>query len=217
MGAEVALFKPDWLSYPSAPADLDPVIWMPSFTRTESGELEVDGTSVSRLVADFGTPEYVFSETTFRARAAEFRSAFETAFEKHGAEVSVYYAGKSFLATAVAKWAEEEGLCLDTASGGELAIAMRAGVPGAKIALHGNNKSAGEIARALRYGVGRLGARGAADCAGSSRAGRHRPGHAPRDPGRPRLNPRLHCYRPRGSEVRSVSGSRYRTAGRSVA
>lgn len=156
MGAEAALFKPDWLSYPSAPADLDPVIWMPSFTRTESGELEVDGTPVSRLVADFGTPEYVFSETTFRARAAEFRSAFETAFEKHGAEVSVYYAGKSFLATAVAKWAEEEGLCLDTASGGELAIAMRAGVPGAKIALHGNNKSADEIARALRYGVGRL-------------------------------------------------------------
>lgn len=156
MGAEAALFKPDWLSYPSAPADLDPVIWMPSFTRSESGELEVDGTPVSRLVADFGTPEYVFSETTFRARAAEFRSAFETAFEKHGAEVSVYYAGKSFLATAVAKWAEEEGLCLDTASGGELAIAMRAGVPGAKIALHGNNKSAGEIARALRYGVGRL-------------------------------------------------------------
>ncbi|WP_237200390.1 diaminopimelate decarboxylase [Rothia nasimurium] len=156
MGAEAALFKPDWLTYPSAPADLDPVIWMPSFTRSESGELEVDGTPVSSLVADFGTPEYVFSETTFRARAAEFRSAFETAFEKHGAEVSVYYAGKSFLTTAVAKWAEEEGLCLDTASGGELAIAMRAGVPGAKIALHGNNKSAGEIARALRYGVGRL-------------------------------------------------------------
>ena len=156
MGAEAALFKPDWLIYPSAPADLDPVIWMPSFTRSESGELEVDGTPVSRLVADFGTPEYVLSETTFRARAAEFRSAFETAFEKHGAEVSVYYAGKSFLATAVAKWAEEEGLCLDTASGGELAIAIRAGVPGAKIALHGNNKSAGEIARALRYGVGRL-------------------------------------------------------------
>ncbi len=156
MGAEAALFKPDWLSYPSAPADLDPVIWMPSFTRSETGELEVDGTPVSRLVADFGTPEYVLSETTFRARAAEFRSAFETAFEKHGAEVSVYYAGKSFLATAVAKWAEEEGLCLDTASGGELAIAMRAGAPGAKIALHGNNKSACEIARALRYGVGRL-------------------------------------------------------------
>lgn len=156
MGAEAALFKPDWLTYPSAPADLDPVIWMPSFTRSESGELEVDGTPVSSLVADFGTPEYVFSETTFRARAAEFRSAFETAFEKHGAEVSVYYAGKSFLATAVAKWAEEEGLCLDTASGGELAIAMRAGVPGQKIALHGNNKSASEIARALRYGVGRL-------------------------------------------------------------
>ncbi|WP_237224826.1 diaminopimelate decarboxylase family protein [Rothia nasisuis] len=156
MGAEPALLKPDWLSYPEYPATLDPVIWMPSFTRSDSGELEVDGTPVSQLVADFGTPEYVFSETTFRARATEFRSAFEAAFEVHGAEVSVYYAGKSFLATAVAKWAEEEGLCLDTASGGELAIAQRAGVPGAKIALHGNNKSAPEIARALRYGVGRI-------------------------------------------------------------
>lgn len=156
MGAEAALFKPDWLTYPTNPARLDPVIWMPSFTRSQGGELEVDGTPVSRLVADFGTPEYVFSETTFRARAAEFRSAFQTAFEKEGAKVSVYYAGKSFLTTAVAKWAEEEGLCLDTASGGELAIAMRAGVPGQKIALHGNNKSEAEIRRALTYGVGRL-------------------------------------------------------------
>lgn len=156
MGAEAALYKPQWLTEPTDPAALNPVIWQPSFSRAENGELTVDGTPARALVEEFATPAYIFSEDTFRARATEFRTAFETAFEKHGAEVSVYYAGKSFLATAVAKWAEEEGLCLDTASGGELAIAMRAGVPGAKIALHGNNKSAGEIARALRYGVGRL-------------------------------------------------------------
>ena len=64
--------------------------------------------------------------------------------------MSVYYAGKSFLCTSVARWAYEEGLCLDTASGGELAIALRAQVPGQNIALHGNNKSRGEIARAIK-------------------------------------------------------------------
>ncbi|MFW0180578.1 diaminopimelate decarboxylase [Rothia sp. P5766] len=156
MAHQVALYKPEWLTYPQNPAELSPVIWMPSFARDAQGQLTVDGTAVSSLVEEFGTPQYVFSESTFRARAAEFRAAFEQAFEAHGAEVSVYYAGKSFLTTAVAKWAEEEGLCLDTASGGELALAMRAGVAGGKIALHGNNKSEAEIARALTYGVGRL-------------------------------------------------------------
>ena len=50
----------------------------------------------------------------------------------------------------------EEGLRVDTATGGELAVALRAGVPGADIGLHGNNKSDAEIARALAAGVGRI-------------------------------------------------------------
>lgn len=156
MGAEPALLKPEWLEYPENPAELDRTIWLENFARNEQGELTVDGGTVTELRAKFGTPEYVFSEDAFRARAAGFRKAFEDAFATHGAEVSVYYAGKSFLTTAVAAWAAEEGLNLDTASGGELAIGMRAGVPGARIALHGNNKSVAEIKRALDYGVGRI-------------------------------------------------------------
>ena len=70
--------------------------------------------------------------------------------------MSVYYAGKSFLSTAVVRWVREEGLCLDTASGGELALALRGGMPGERIALHGNNKSEAEIARAIRSGLGRV-------------------------------------------------------------
>lgn len=156
MGAEPALLKPEWLSYPESPAELDRTIWLDNFARNEQGELTVDGVTVSRLREQFGTPEYVFSEDAFRARAASFRTAFEEAFAVHGAEVSVYYAGKSFLTTAAAAWAADEGLNLDTASGGELAIGMRAGVPGERIALHGNNKSVAEIERALEYGVGRI-------------------------------------------------------------
>lgn len=150
------LYAPEWLTYPEHPEALSRTIWTDSFTRNEQGELCIDGVTVSDLAAEHGTPQYVFSETTFRTRARSYRTAFEQAFAAHGAKVSVYYAGKSFLSTAVARWATEEGLCLDTASGGELALALRAQVPGANIALHGNNKSEAEIARAIRNGLGRV-------------------------------------------------------------
>ncbi|MGO1167567.1 MAG: diaminopimelate decarboxylase, partial [Janibacter sp.] len=92
----------------------------------------------------------------FRARARAYRTAFETAFRAVGSDVDVYYAGKALLTVAVARWAREEGLRVDTASGGELAVALRAGVPGPEIGLHGNNKSDAEIGRALDEGVGRI-------------------------------------------------------------
>jgi diaminopimelate decarboxylase len=70
--------------------------------------------------------------------------------------VDVYYAGKSFLCSEIAHWVSEEGLNLDTCSGGELAVAMRAGLPGDRLGLHGNNKSAAEITRALDLDLGRI-------------------------------------------------------------
>ncbi|MEK9664669.1 MAG: diaminopimelate decarboxylase, partial [Candidatus Nanopelagicales bacterium] len=67
---------------------------------------------------------------------------------------TVYYAAKAFLATRIAEWVEQEGLGLDVASGGELAVALAAGFPPARMILHGNNKSVVEIERALSAGVG---------------------------------------------------------------
>ena len=151
-----SLYAPNWLTCPDHPAELNRTIWTDSFQRNHGGELTIDGIAASELVEEFDTPQYVFSEDTFRARARGYRRAFEDAFARYGAQASVYYAGKSFLCTAVARWAHEEGLCLDTASGGELAIALRAQVPGQNIALHGNNKSYDEIKRAIKHGVGRV-------------------------------------------------------------
>jgi len=45
---------------------------------------------------------------------------------------------------------------MDVCSGGELAVAIRAGLPGGRIGVHGNNKSVAEIDAALRYGVARI-------------------------------------------------------------
>src|SRR5258708_34479320 len=52
--------------------------------------------------------------------------------------------------------AHEEGLCLDVATGGELHVALSAGVPASRLVLHGNNKSESELVEALKAGVGRI-------------------------------------------------------------
>ncbi|WP_369810805.1 diaminopimelate decarboxylase [Isoptericola sp. b408] len=130
--------------------------WPSTARRRADGELEVGGVGVRALAAEHGTPAYVLDEADFRARARAYREAFEAAFERIGAGIDVYYAGKALLTVAVARWATQEGLRVDTASGGELAVALRAGVPGAAIGLHGNNKSDDEILAALEAGVGRI-------------------------------------------------------------
>ncbi|WP_098465348.1 diaminopimelate decarboxylase [Isoptericola jiangsuensis] len=130
--------------------------WSSGVRRRPDGEVEVAGVGVAALAADHGTPAYVLDEADFRARARAYRQAFEAAFAAVGTGVDVYYAGKALLTVAVARWARDEGLCVDTASGGELAVALRADVPGAAIGLHGNNKSDAEVLAALDAGVGRI-------------------------------------------------------------
>ncbi|HEU5454373.1 MAG TPA: diaminopimelate decarboxylase, partial [Nocardioides sp.] len=112
------------------------------------GELHVGGLSVADLVAEVNTPAYVLDEADFRARAGAFRDAFSA--------YDVFYAGKAFLCTAVAKWVQEEGLCLDVCSNGELTVALRAGFDPARIGYHGNNKTLPELRRAVEAGVGRI-------------------------------------------------------------
>lgn len=130
--------------------------WSTGVGRLPHGALAVGGVDVRDLAAEHGTPAYVLDEADFRMRARAYRTAFEAAFGAVGAGVDVYYAGKALLTVAVARWAREEGLRVDTASAGELAVALRAQVPGAEIGLHGNNKSDAEIVRALDAGVGRI-------------------------------------------------------------
>ena len=130
--------------------------WSRGAARGADGAMSVGGVDLRDLAAEQGTPSYVLDEADFRARARAYRTAFEQAFAAVGSGVDVYYAGKALLTVAVARWAREEGLRVDTASGGELAVALRAGVPGAELGLHGNNKSDAELEQALDAGVGRI-------------------------------------------------------------
>ncbi|MEO3933775.1 diaminopimelate decarboxylase [Micrococcaceae bacterium Sec7.4] len=147
---------PEWLAVPADLNALHEPMWAGGVARNDAGELTIDGLAVSELQREYGTPLFVLSENDFRTRARAFSDAFNDAFADICGGVDVYYAGKSFLCTAVVRWVEEEGLRLDTASGGELAVAARAGIPGADVALHGNNKSDVEIHRALDMKLGRI-------------------------------------------------------------
>jgi diaminopimelate decarboxylase len=138
-------------SRPSDAAGLDelaPAVWPRHAARAGDGALELAGVDVRELAERYGTPLFVIDEDDFRGRAAEFAAAF-------GAE-SVHYAAKAFLSTEVARWVAAEGLSLDVCSGGELAVALRAGFPVERIALHGNNKSTSELVAAVEAGVGRV-------------------------------------------------------------
>ena len=155
-GSPASPLAPDWLEVPEDVNALHPVVFSSGVSRHDDGQLAVQGIPASQLAADYGTPLLVVDEDDFRARARSFQDAFDAAFQDLCGGVDVYYAGKSFLATPVARWIAEEGLCLDTASGGELAVALRAGMDPARIGLHGNNKSDSELLRALQAGVGRI-------------------------------------------------------------
>ena len=138
---------PQWLRAPEDVNQIVPQLWSANVSKID-GELTIAGETARELAAEFGTPLYVVDEDDFRARARAFKEGFE------GAEV--YYAAKAFLSVATARWVEQEGLNLDVCTGGELAVALRAEFPPARIGLHGNNKSVAELRRALEVGVGRI-------------------------------------------------------------
>ena len=137
--------------------DVDPLdfpVWPQNAHRNAQGVLHVAGADVRTLVEEHGSPLFIFDERDVRSRAREFANAYGQA--PGGSQGRVYYAAKAFISVAVARWVTEEGLGIDVASGGELEVAIRAGVPGELLLMHGNNKSVAEIRQAITYGVSRI-------------------------------------------------------------
>jgi diaminopimelate decarboxylase len=114
--------------------------------REEAG-LAVGGVGLLELAERFGTPLFVYDEAHLRARCREAVAAWGE---------GVAYATKAFLCLAMARLAHEEGMWLDVSTGGELHVALSAGVPADRLVLHGSNKSDDELTRARRAGVGRI-------------------------------------------------------------
>ncbi|GHF15797.1 diaminopimelate decarboxylase [Amycolatopsis deserti] len=135
---------------PSSSAELDrlyPKVWPRNAYRAPDGVVRIAGVDVRELAETYGTPLFVVDEADFKSRCAEYAEAFDD-------PSLVHYAAKAFLSTEVARWVAAQGLSLDVASGGELAVALRAGFPPERITFHGNNKSVAELETAVGAGVG---------------------------------------------------------------
>lgn len=146
------------IHHPGAPAKpqspdevllLAPNVWPRNLVRGTDGVVSIAGVPVTELAAEYGTPLFVIDEDDFRSRCREIAAAF-------GGGDHVHYAAKAFLCSEIARWVNQEGLSLDVATGGELAVALHAEFPPERITLHGNNKSVTELTAAVKAGVGHV-------------------------------------------------------------
>ncbi len=117
----------------------------PRASSVDDGRLSIGGCDAAALAREFGTPLYAVAEDDLRGRAREFKTAM--------GDGEVIFASKAFPCTAVLRVFEQEGLSVDVASGGELALALNAGFDGDRILLHGNAKSARELRAAVEAGA----------------------------------------------------------------
>ncbi len=118
---------------------------------TTGAELSISGLSAKTLAKDFGTPTFFIDEADFRERALAWDKALKDAFGVNAG--TVYYASKAFICTEIARWIKEIGIGIDVSTGGEMAVALAGAIDPSKIEVHGNNKSLGEIEKAVSIGV----------------------------------------------------------------
>ncbi|GGK98921.1 diaminopimelate decarboxylase [Nocardia jinanensis] len=127
---------------------LSPAIWPRGTEYDGAGRITLGGVALTDIADRFGTPTYVLDEAEIRARCRAYRKTFPQA--------RVYYAGKALMIRAVADWVIAEGLSIDVCSGGELEVALSAGVDPKRLIMHGAGRSCDELTAAVRAGAGRI-------------------------------------------------------------
>ncbi len=113
------------------------------------GHIEIGGCDTVELAEKYGTPLYVYDETTIRTIANQYKDAF-----KSYPKVSMLYASKAFMTKAIVRILDEEGFGFDLVSGGEIYTAHTAGADMKKCLFNGNNKSYDELEMAVNLGIG---------------------------------------------------------------
>jgi diaminopimelate decarboxylase len=118
---------------------------LPDTARVDDGELVLGGVRSSELAREFGTPVVVYDEATLRAQARAYREAAPGAL--------IAYGTKAFPSIAVLQLLAEEGLGADVSTSGELEFALRAGIAGERLVIHGNNKEDELLQRSAEVGA----------------------------------------------------------------
>ncbi len=114
------------------------------------GNLTFANMDTIELAEKYKTPLYLMDEDKIRKKCRAFKNAVKRYFDS----ADILYASKAAAFVRMYEIVNEENLCLDVVSGGELYTAIHAGFPTEKIYFHGNNKSIAEIEYAIESGIG---------------------------------------------------------------
>jgi diaminopimelate decarboxylase len=117
------------------------------FFRSDRGALVCDGVPLADVAAAHGTPLYVYSA----AAVVERYRAIDDAFASY--PHAVHYALKANSTLAIVRLLRGAGACADANSGGEIAVALRAGFAPGQIVFTGVGKTDEELAYATDIGV----------------------------------------------------------------
>ncbi len=108
---------------------------------------ELDGIPVARLLENYGSPLFVFSEKTIQNTYKEARRAFETRYPK----VQFAWSYKTNYLNAVCSIFHQEGAWAEVVSGFEFEKALALGVKGSQILFNGPDKSVEDLTLAINH------------------------------------------------------------------
>jgi diaminopimelate decarboxylase len=120
---------------------------VPDFFAYRDGELHAEAVPVARIAEAVGTPFYLYSAASLRARYRSFAEAFAPA------RPLICYAVKANSNQAVLRIFARLGAGADVVSEGELRRALAAGVPPQRIVFSGVGKTRAELDAALLAGI----------------------------------------------------------------
>ncbi len=115
----------------------------------DGDRLVVGGVPVDRIVAEYGTPLFVYDRALMEDRVDVLRAVLPPDFR-------IYYSIKANPSQAILRVFLERGCGLEVASSGELFLAVSAGCIPERIVFAGPGKTTAELRDAARIGVGEL-------------------------------------------------------------
>jgi len=124
------------------------LLLFPISTEIVADKLTIGGCDLQSLAEEYGTPLYLYDRSDLDSAASLYRRFLG---ESWPGQWTVTYAGKAFLCTAIAQWAQGQGFMVDCTGAGEIGIAVRAGLSQKQIVVHGVNKSEADLQAAIQH------------------------------------------------------------------
>ena len=114
----------------------------------KNGTLFAENVDVQRIVAEAGTPVYIYSKATFKHHLQRIQEAYSEL------DTTICYSVKACGNINILKFMEKQGSGFDIVSGGELYRVLQAGANPSKIVYAGVGKTDTEIIEALNASIG---------------------------------------------------------------